>query len=237
MTDAITQDGYSNELARIADGGDDPTTVSTLTAVLDTTGPVRSGAINAAGSGYSVYDVLTATGGGGDATFTVTEVGTSGEVEAIAPLAAGTGYGDLTGDTTSVAPSGGSSCTLDIVADLPVDSVTVTEGGAGYEFLPNIEITDPDTGDTTAVLVPVLSGGAIASVTVSDGGGYLTGGPPTLVVAKAPPADAAAYETAMDAYETAQHDARLKGILIDAQAVTVMTATEATKVQTLIDSL
>jgi hypothetical protein len=83
--------------------------------VMDEYGVIES-TVNAAGSGYAVNDVLTISGGTGTAaTYTVTSVGGSGEVQAVER----TTYGSYTASpptpaTTTVAPAGGTGCTLNL---------------------------------------------------------------------------------------------------------------------------
>ncbi len=67
--------------------------------------------ISAGGSGYSVNDILTITGG--TATVTVTSVA-GGVVDGVTVLVNGVGYDDLTDLATTVVPSGGTGCKLNI---------------------------------------------------------------------------------------------------------------------------
>lgn len=78
---------------------------------------VESGAIHAAGSGYSVNDTLTVSGGTATtaATFNVDSIGGSGEVTAVSLVEEGE-YTVEPSDpvATTVSPAGGSGCTLDL---------------------------------------------------------------------------------------------------------------------------
>ena len=73
--------------------------------------------INAAGTGYSVNDILTVSGGtGSSASFSIDTVGGSGEVLTITKLDEGnyTVNPSSSGAATTVAPAGGTGCTLDL---------------------------------------------------------------------------------------------------------------------------
>ena len=104
---------------------------------------VLTASINAAGSGYSVNDVLTISGGNGDATLTVTTVGTSGDVTAFTVTTVGSGYSTSTGSSTTVNPTGGSGCTIDI------DSVTDIDHNHLIYPAANIRNLASEPADTT----------------------------------------------------------------------------------------
>lgn len=93
--------------------------IALLTALRDFAAAraVLSGAINVAGSGYSVNDVLTVVGGTGTvaATFNVDTIGGSGEVTAITLVEEGEYTVQPANPVaTTVAPAGGSGCTIDL---------------------------------------------------------------------------------------------------------------------------
>jgi len=69
--------------------------------------------LNAGGTGYSANDVLTLTGGDNNATITVLTVDGSGIVLTVERTTVGSGYSAGT-EATTVAPAGGSGCTIDI---------------------------------------------------------------------------------------------------------------------------
>jgi len=79
-------------------------------------GGVTEVAINAGGTGYSVDDVLTITAGNGAATVKVLTIDTgSGDaVLTVEVLTAGDGYSLSLANATTVAPAGGTGCTLDV---------------------------------------------------------------------------------------------------------------------------
>lgn len=89
-------------------------------------GGITAGDIAAAGSGYSVDDVLTVVlAGGANGTLKVTTVDGSGGVTGVEILTAGTGYSTASGCATTVAPVGGSNCTIDITAVDSSNTVTI----------------------------------------------------------------------------------------------------------------
>jgi uncharacterized phiE125 gp8 family phage protein len=80
-----------------------------------TTGGVETVGVNAGGTGYSVNDVLTITGGGGTgATLKILTID-SGKVGEISILTSGSLYSMGTNLATTVAPPGGTGCTIDIL--------------------------------------------------------------------------------------------------------------------------
>ena len=83
----------------------------------NTAGAVSTVAIDAAGTGYALGDILTvvqadATG----CTLEVTGVGTDGAVTAVRVLTRGSAYTIADGLVTTVAPAGGTGCTIEITA-------------------------------------------------------------------------------------------------------------------------
>lgn len=95
----------------IADPTVDPT------AVLIGSGRVSMVNIRAGGTGYAVGNVLTITGGGTNCTLLVASVN-SGAVTTASVSNAGTGYAIANDIATTVAPTGGSGCKVDITAVL-----------------------------------------------------------------------------------------------------------------------
>lgn len=168
--DPKTLELYANQLRWLTSGG--AGNGATVTAVLDTEGSVRSAVINAAGSGYSVDDVLSIDEGDGNATFTVTAVNGTGGVTAITKTASGTGYtGGVNNASTEVAPAGGTGCTLDFIVEKPIASVTVDTGGNSYI---SVSVQAPGAaGDTPAVLDGSVDAGVLEDVSVILGGAYL----------------------------------------------------------------
>lgn len=109
------------------------TTTQTASSYLNSVG-VQSGAVNAGGSGYAVEDVLTVVGGTGTAaTFRVAQV-SSGAVTDVELLDPGL-YSTLpaaTGAATTVAPAGGSGCTLDLTFGTRFSAESASGETPGY---------------------------------------------------------------------------------------------------------
>lgn len=204
--DTVEIQVYSKEIARLARGG--LGAGATATATLATTGGIRSVKINNGGSGYALGDVLTvAVGTGG--TLTVTKVTTAGKVKGVVVTSPGSGYANATGAATTVAPAGGTGCTVDTVVEFAIDEVTVGAGGSNYTTAIakfngggnanwSYGVATIDTGAVDAVTAPV--GVKFASV-------------PTIVIQPGGPVDAAAFNTALQAFDVTQQNARLKNIL------------------------
>ena len=87
--------------------------------------------INTAGTGYSASDVLTISSGNGDCTVTVNTVDTGGEVLTVTITTEGSGYSLGTDEETTVSPTGGSGCTLDITSLNTTDLTSCTRGFGG----------------------------------------------------------------------------------------------------------
>lgn len=111
--------------------------VSTTTLAAETTGAVTGVTINSGGSGYSVSDVLTITGGGGTgATLTVTSVST-GAVTGVTITTYGEDYTVGTGYATTVAPPGGTGCTIDVDTVDPIVLPTWSAGPQTWDLSVN----------------------------------------------------------------------------------------------------
>jgi hypothetical protein len=88
--------------------------------VLGINGEVAAASINVGGSGYHLNDVLTVVqSGGAGATVKVVEVGAGGAVAGIVILNPGTGYEIGSGLLTTVIPSGGTGCILNVLTVIP----------------------------------------------------------------------------------------------------------------------
>lgn len=92
---------------------DDPRGVGAIKAI--------ASAPTAGGSGYSVNDVLTITGGATGATARVTAV-SAGVVTAVELVTRGTGYTPGSAKATTVTPAGGTGCTLEILSVMSLEA-------------------------------------------------------------------------------------------------------------------
>jgi hypothetical protein len=146
-----------------------------------------SAVVAAAGTGYSVSDVLTVSGGtfGTAATFTVLTVGGSGEVLTISTPTVEGDYTAIPSNpvSTTVAPAGGSGCTLTVTwkqkhgwtlkrESEKATTSAVTAGGTGYTV--NDQLTLSGGGyETQAVYnVDTVSGGVVTAVSIVTAGNY-----------------------------------------------------------------
>jgi hypothetical protein len=140
---------------------------------------IGTAAIAAAGTGYVAGDVITLSGGSFNTAgkITVTTVGGSGAVTGISVFS----QGDYTAAPSSpVATTGGfgAGCTLTI--QWSVISVTVTNGGSGYNSAPNISFT-PTGGDAPTVVAAATSAVSVApsagtSIAVYSGRAWVANG-------------------------------------------------------------
>jgi hypothetical protein len=154
-----------------------PDGVGGVTATGTTVMEVLSAVATAGGSNYSVGDVLTVTYSGQTATFTVATL-SGNAVATVTPLARGTFTATTTGaKSTTVAPAGGTGCTLTIT--YRVKDITITEQGSGYTDAADAAITfSGGTGAADAVLG--TDTGIIGTVGNQENSitmiGFLTGG-------------------------------------------------------------
>lgn len=80
-------------------------------------GALRTIALNAAGTGYKVNDVLTVVqAGASGGTLRVDSIGTNGTVTGVSIVTPGIGYTSGSGKATTVLPAGGTGCTIDVSA-------------------------------------------------------------------------------------------------------------------------
>lgn len=128
---------------------------------------------NNAGSGYKVGDVLTVVGGTGTScTLSVTSVNLSGSVTSVNVVNAGnyTVIPSTVNVATTVSPSGGIDCTLNLTVG--IKSIAVTNGGANYVAAPRVIINSGSGTGTSAYAT--IYGGSVTNIVVTDPGyGYL----------------------------------------------------------------
>jgi hypothetical protein len=92
---------------------DDPKGIGAIKAI--------ASAPTAGGTGYSLNDVLTISGGSTGATAKITAV-SAGAVAAVELVTRGAGYTSGSGKATTVAPAGGTGCTLEIVSVMSIEA-------------------------------------------------------------------------------------------------------------------
>lgn len=221
--DAKEQSLYAKRLSEICRGGTG--TGATATCVLAASGSLRSATIKVGGSGYSVDDVLTvATGTGG--TFRVTSVNGSGAVTGITRTAGGSGYSSVDGAATTVAPAGGTGCTLVTVAQKALGTITVGAGGSNYvTAIARFSGGGSSNGTWNDGASVTVAGGAVTAITAPAGITYTS--VPTITIIPGGPADATDLITAIKAYDTSLQDARVKAVLEDALLTEVLTPEQA----------
>lgn len=230
--DAKEQSLYAKQIATICRGGTGAG--ATATCVLAASGNLRSATVLAGGTGYSVNDVLTvATGTGG--TFRVTTVD-EGVVTGIELTAAGTGYSSVNGAVTTVAPEGGTGCTLVTVAEKALGTITVGAGGTNYvTAIARFSGGDSSNGTWNDGASVTVAEGIVTAITAPTGIKYVT--VPTITVIAGGPASAADLVTAVKAYDTSLQNARVKEILQDAMITEILTVEQAPIVAAAIASL
>lgn len=125
------------------------------------------------GSGYSVGDVLTVLGGNGVfCTLSVTSVNLSGSVLSVNVINPGnyTTIPPVVDAETSVSPSGGTACTLNLTIGLK--SIAVSNGGTNYVAAPRVVINSGS--GTGATAYATIYGGSVTNIVVTNPGyGYL----------------------------------------------------------------
>jgi hypothetical protein len=158
------------------------------------------------GSGYTSAPLVTATGGHGSGALFSAALNSTGGVQSVVVTNPGSGYqagdtvslvfsGGLTSGTgATVLPSmghetGGSGGSI-VITMTPVGGFggyiahgTVSAGGSGYSQFTKVAVSggSPQPGKAL-VLTPHISGGALVSVTNSNGGNYSSSVAPTAVV-------------------------------------------------------
>lgn len=124
----------------------------------------ESAVVDAGGTGYSVDDVLTLQGGtfGTAATFTVTAIGDSDAVETVELTTVGD-YTVVPGNpvSTSVAPAGGSGCTLTVAWDTP------DYRGSPITFKIDVEVTTQATATGTVFEIGDTNNGVAMAINTS----------------------------------------------------------------------
>ncbi len=169
--------GYTDVPEIIISGGN-PTTKATATATL-TSGPISSIYVpTTADKWFTSAPAITITAGGGAGAVATASLGTSGRVEAINIINAGTGYTSAPLVTISGGGGSGAVAVAQLGAGGTIGSITLLEKGSGYTTNPTVTLTG---GGGTGGQADATRSFKIASVTITDGGnGY--NNPATLVV-------------------------------------------------------
>lgn len=204
-------DQYASQIRFLSNGGDGHG--ATATCALAAAGNVRSFSIHTAGSGYSLDDVLTANG----ATFTVTKVNGTGGVTGATLLTGGSAIVDATGLATTVAPEGGTGCKLNLVAQFPISTVTIT--AAGSDYITALAHITGGNGSGGAITFDIVDG-AVDDKTIVDGGNYRTA--PSIQIIAGPPADGAAFISQLTTFDATLLYDRLLDVLGEAERTVVI---------------
>ncbi len=144
----------------------------TYAATTNTLATISSYVINNLGSGYTVNDVLTVTGGGGTGgTITVNSVAPAGQINNVVVNNAGTGY--VVGDTLTVPTGTGSTITVTgVLSNGAITNFSLVAGGTGYSTTSNVSVTG-GTGTGATFDISVYATGAIlTSSLTTPGTGY-----------------------------------------------------------------
>ncbi len=143
----------------------------TASASNGATGTLQSISINNRGSAYLANDVLTITGGGGNATATVNTVAPAGQISTVAINSGGTGY--VANDVLTLSGGSGGTITVNVVdANGVILLSTLTTGGSGYTAGSN-QATTGGTGTGATFNTTIFSTGAILTISLTAiGTGY-----------------------------------------------------------------
>lgn len=169
--------GYT-DVPEIVFTGGNPTKEAKATATL-TSGPVTSIFVpSTADSWYTSAPAIVISGGGGAGATATATITTSGRVEAINIVNAGTGYTSAPIVTISGGGGSGAVAVAQLGAGGTIGSITLLEKGSGYTSNPTVTLTG---GGGTGGQADVTRSFKISGVTITDGGsGY--NNPGTLVV-------------------------------------------------------
>lgn len=163
---------YNSAVVTVTDQGNG----AIATANLSATGSLKTVAVGAGGTGYSVSDSLTVSGGTG--TFIVDTVDGGGSVLTGHIGVAGSGYA-TSGNGVSTTGGAGTGATVDIIVGKSVSTVSVTNQGTLYG---SALVTLSGGNGTGAIATATVAGGHVIAIPVSAGGtGYETA--PTVTIA------------------------------------------------------
>jgi hypothetical protein len=203
--DAQTLSEYADYIRWLSNGGDGAGGIATCTLAAE--GDVRSFTIHTPGSGYNEGDVLTCN----DATFSVTAVSDeNGGVISAELVFGGSTIVDASNVATTVSPAGGTGCTLNLVAQFPIYSVTIVDPGTNY-ITARAHVSGGDGSDEGVIVFEINGNAELAGYNVIDSGSYRT--TPTLQVIPTGPETGDAFFTALTAYDNTHRDKRFLDIL------------------------
>lgn len=146
--------------------------------------------VNAGGQYYNIGDVLSVVGGVGSATTAVvTSIGSNGEVVTVSLFNYGnyTTLPTLIAVSTSVAPGGGTGCTLNLT--MGISAIAVSNSGGQYTAPPRVLLSGGGTGATATA---VLTAGTVTSIVVTNPGSNYTSAP-TVTITSGSSATATPY--------------------------------------------
>ncbi len=132
---------------------------------------VGSASIVASGSGYSPFTAITVSGGNIGTEATLSPIISSGTLASVNIVSGGNYQAASPTPIASITDSG----------DYYVSSVSIVAHGAGYSDTTTAAVTGGSV-ITVAAVSPIVSGGSIASVLITNGGQYGTSVAPTITV-------------------------------------------------------
>ena len=146
-------------------------------------GPLTGLNLTAGGTGYTVAPTVSITGGGATLDATATAAISGAYINAVALTLnpqGGSGSGYTSVPTVTIAPpveTTGTQATATATITRIVQSVTITNAGRSYTSPPTVRFNGGGGGGAVAVAT-ITAGGAIATITVINGGSYT--GTPTI---------------------------------------------------------
>jgi hypothetical protein len=126
--------------------------------ITTSTGAITAVALNAAGQGYAVSEVIT--------------IGAAGRVSGTNNIVAGTGYSTASGLSTTVSPAGGTGLTVNITDDGlgGIASVTIVNAGSGYSVSDVVTVVQGGASGGTFNVASLHTQATIQVATVNAGG-------------------------------------------------------------------
>jgi hypothetical protein len=154
-------------------------------------------------------------------------------VKNVVQTSAGSGYANATNVATTVAPAGGTGCTVDTVVEFAIDTITVGTGGSNYTTA--VAKFDGGGNPNWSYGAATIDTGAVDTVTAPVGVTFTS--VPTIVIEAGGPADASSFMTALRAFDVTQQDSRLERIMSIVLNREVLTAESAPVVRAALASL